>query len=96
MIRSFASKLAEDIYDGENSRHSRMLPVVLHEKARRLLDQVNSATRVETLDVPPSNKLRKLVGDLSGFWRVKINPQWAIIFHWVDGEAWDVDIVDYH
>ncbi|MEI6789716.1 MAG: type II toxin-antitoxin system RelE/ParE family toxin [Myxococcaceae bacterium] len=87
MIRSFGSKLAEDIYDGTNSRD---------EKARRLLDQINAATRVETLDVPPSNKLRKLAGNLSGFWRIKINPQWAIIFHWVNGEAWDIDIVDYH
>ena len=96
MIRSFASKLAEDIYDGTNSRYARALPVGLHEKAGRLLDQIHAANRVETLDIPPSNKLRKLTGKLSGFWRIKINPQWAIVFRWVHGEAWDVDIVDYH
>ena len=96
MIAGFASKKAQDIFDGENSRHARQLPVALHEKARRLLDQINAATRVETLNVPPSNKLKKLSGNLAGHWRIKIDKQWAIIFRWESGEAFDVDIIDYH
>jgi proteic killer suppression protein len=96
VIESFASKTAEDLYNGENSRHARKLPMGLHAKAQRLLDQLNAATRVETLDVPPSNKLRKLSGDLAGYWRIKIDKQWAIIFRWKEGHAYNVDIVDYH
>lgn len=50
MIKNFASKMAEDIYHGVNSRYARSLSVGLHEKARRLLDQIDAATRIETLD----------------------------------------------
>lgn len=96
MIMDFASNLAQDVYDGTNSRHARKLPRNLHKKAVRLLDQLNSVTKIETLRVPPSNKLSKLSGNLSGYWRVKIDKQWAIIFKWSKGNAYDVDIVDYH
>lgn len=96
MIENFASQMAEDIFDGVNSRYSRSLPMALHGKARRLLDQLNAATMVETLRVPPNNKLAKLTGDLQEFWRIKIDKQWAIIFMWDAGNAYSVDIVDYH
>lgn len=96
MIESFASKVAEDIYDGNNSRYARKLPGSLHSKARRLLDQINAASKVKTLNIPPSNKLRKLSGNLLGYWRIKIDKQWAIIFRWRHGDAYEVDIVDYH
>jgi len=96
MIESFASQMAEDIFNGTNSRHARKLPVNLHRKAQRRLDQVNAATQIETLNVPPSNKLRKLSGDLKEFWRIKIDRQWAIIFLWDNGSSYAVDIVDYH
>jgi len=96
MIESFASQMAEDIYNGINSRYSRKLPQMLHKKAHRLLDQINAITQVETLVVPPSNSLKKLTGDLKNFWRIKIDKQWAIIFQWDNGIAFNVDIVDYH
>lgn len=88
--------MAQDIYDGLNNRHARRLPLSLHSKTRRLLDQLNAATKVETLRVPPSNKLMKLTGNLKDFWRIKIDKQWAIIFMWDAGRAYNVDIVDYH
>lgn len=96
MIKNFASQMAEDIFNGVNSRYSRNFPRPLHGKARRLLDQINAATVVETLRVPPSNKLAKLTGDLREFWRIKIDKQWAIIFIWDASTAYNVDIVDYH
>ena len=96
MIRGFSSKLAEDVYHDTKSRYARKLPSRLHPKAQRLLDQLNAVTKVETLKVPPSNKLKKLTGNLSGFWRIKIDKQWAIIFRWQKSAACDVDIVDYH
>lgn len=96
MIRNFNSELAEDLYNGVNSRYARKLPSDLHSKAKRLFDQLNAATRVETLNVPPGNRLEKLTGNLKNFWSVRINKQWRIIFRWDNGDALDVDIVDYH
>ena len=96
MIKTFADKMTEDIYQGVNSRYARKLPVVLQAKARRLLDQLESATQIETLRVPPSNKLGKLTGNLAGHWRIKIDKQWAIIFKWDNQHAYDVKLIDYH
>ncbi len=96
MIRDFASKTAQDVFDGTKSRYARKLPHELHEKACRLLDQINAVTRVEELRVPPSNRLEKLKGDLKDKWSLRINKQWRIIFKWASGDAHDVDIVDYH
>lgn len=75
------------MYNGVNSHYARKLPNSLNKKAARLLDQINAAPRVETLDMPPSNKLRKLSGNYADFWRIKIDKQWAIIFKWDSGHA---------
>jgi len=96
MIRNISSKAAQDIYDGVNSRHARKLPGELHAKAQRLLDQVNAAVVVEVLKAPPGNRLEKLKGDREGFWSIRINDQWRIVFRWEAGDALDVDIIDYH
>lgn len=96
MIKHFRSKTAQAIFDGEQSRLSRRIPLALHPKVRRLLDQLNAATKIETLTKPPSNRLEKLGGDLKGFWSLRINRQWRVIFRWEAGVATDVDVVDYH
>lgn len=96
MIRNFKSKAAQDIYDGEKSRHARSIPIELHEKIARLFDQLNVITRVDTLKIPPSNRLEKLSGNLNGYYSLRINKQWRIIFKWENGAALDVDVVDYH
>lgn len=96
MIRNITGKTTQDIYDGVSSRHARKLPSELHPKARRLLDLINAAVRVEILNSPPGNRLEKLRGDLSGYWSLRINDQWRIIFRWADTDALDVEILDYH
>lgn len=96
MIRNFKGKTAQDIYDGANSRHIRKIPVELHEKIARIFDQLNTVTRIDSLRVPPSNRLEKLSGNLKGYWSLRINKQWRIIFKWQDADALDVDVVDYH
>jgi len=96
MIRNFSSKTAQDIYDGENSRHARKIPRELHAKAQRLLDQLNAAVAVAVLKTPPGNRLERLGGDWAGFWSLRINDQWRIVFRWEEGDARDVDITDYH
>ncbi|MDQ0471900.1 plasmid maintenance system killer protein [Labrys wisconsinensis] len=53
-------------------------------------------TRVEDLRVPPGNRLHKLAGDRVGQWSISVNDQWRICFNWRDGDAYDVEFVDYH
>ncbi len=92
MIRNLKSKPTRDIFDGVISRSSKKIPIVLHDKARRQLDQINAATAVETLRVPPGNNLEKLKGNLQDYWSIRINKQRRIIFRWENGHAFDVDI----
>ena len=54
------------------------------------------ATRVEDLRLPPSNQLERLLGDRKDQWSIRINGQWRVCFEWRDGDAWNVEIVDYH
>ena len=96
MIKNFRSKQAQDLYDGIESRFTRKIPIELHAKARRLFDQINAATKVDTLRVPPGNNLEKLKGNLKDYWSIRVNKQWRIIFKWENHEAINVDIVDYH
>lgn len=96
MIVSFAGKMAQEIYDGINSKRTRRFPSELHAKARRLLDQLNAAPTLEFMKIPPGNRLEKLSGDLKGFFSIRINDQWRVIFRWQKDDAHDIDIIDYH
>jgi len=64
--------------------------------ALRKLDQIDASVVIEDLKAPPGNRLEKLKGDRAGQWSIRINDQWRICFRWSDGDAWDVEIVDYH
>ena len=96
MIKNFGNKTAQDIYDGVNSRYARILPRTLHAKAQRLLDQINAAPFLEFLCIPPGNRLEKLAGDLAGYWSIRINERWRIVFRFEARDFHDVKIVDYH
>ena len=96
MIRSFADATTQDVFDGENSKAARKLPRELHDKARRMLDLINAATRLDDLRVPPGNRLEALKGNFKGFHSIRINDQWRIVFKWLDGDADAVQIIDYH
>ena len=96
MINGFKSKAAQDIFDGVTSRDARKISVELHAKIRRLLDQINAVSNIETLRIPPSNRLEKLKGNLRNHWSLRINKQWRIIFNWKNGTAFEIDIIDYH
>ena len=65
-------------------------------RAKRKLEAAHAAARLEDLRVPPSNRLEKLKGKLTGSHSIRINEQWRVIFRWIDGHAHDVAIVDYH
>lgn len=96
MIQSIADRTTQDIFDGDSSKASRHLPLDLHSKAQRLLDLINAAGNINDLRVPPGNRLEALKGNLKGFHSVRINDQWRVIFRWMEGDAHDVQIVDYH
>ena len=93
MIRSFADVETERFYITGKAR--RMLPEIRAPKAKRLT-QLNAATRVEDLRLPPSNQLEVLRNDRKGQWSIRINSQWRVYFHFDKGDAFDVEIVDYH
>ena len=93
MIESFGDSATESIYRGLRVRG---LAGDIQERARRKLRMINQARIVEDLQVPPGNRLEQLKGDLKGFWSIRINQQWRVIFRWEDGLKHDVKIIDYH
>ncbi|MFI4955780.1 MAG: type II toxin-antitoxin system RelE/ParE family toxin [Gammaproteobacteria bacterium] len=96
MIEHFSSKTAQDIYDGIDSKSARRVPLPLHPKICRLFDRLNIIEDIQELRIPPSNRLEKLQGILQGYWSIRVNVQWRIIFRWHNNAAHDVDITDYH
>jgi proteic killer suppression protein len=93
MILSFGSKETEKIWDGMRVK---ALPVEIQEIARRKLRMLNNSQHVVDLRIPPANRLEKLAGDWKGFYSIRINDQWRIVFKWENGNASAVEIVDYH
>ena len=93
VIRNFADKEAEKIWDGAFSRR---LPTDIQLVARRKLRMLNNTAALEDLRAPPANRLEALKGDRKGQHSIRINDQWRICFRWTDGDAHDVEIVDYH
>jgi toxin HigB-1 len=92
MIRSFGEKRTAALFRDERVRQFAGIARI----AKRKLEAINAASRVEDLTVPPSNRLEKLRGNLQGFYSIRINDQWRVIFKWIDGEPHDVRIIDYH
>ncbi|HUO57004.1 MAG TPA: type II toxin-antitoxin system RelE/ParE family toxin [bacterium] len=92
MIRTFRDKDAGALFHDNAVPRFRNIERV----ARRKLLYLNAAKRLEDLKVPPGNRLEALRGDRKGQHSVRINDQWRVCFRWHDGEAFDVEIVDYH
>jgi len=74
----------------------RGLPREIQQTARRKLKIIDAALTVESLRVPPGNRLEALKGSRKGQWSIRINDQWRICFCWHDGHAFEVEIADYH
>jgi proteic killer suppression protein len=92
MIRSFGDKATEALFRDERVRQFEGIA----RKAKRKLEALNAASRLEDLTVPPSNRLEKLSGDLKEFYSIRIDRQWRVIFKWLNGEPHGVRVVDYH
>ena len=91
MILSFGSKETRKIWDGERVKS---MPNEIQEVGRRKLRMLNNSHTMADLQVPPSNRLKKLSG--KDFYSIRINDQWRIVFKWHDGNAGEVEIMDYH
>lgn len=92
MIVTFRCPDTEALFQGRRiARFQRIETAAL-----RKLAMLNRAARVEDLRVPPGNRLEALRGDRAGAWSIRVNVQWRICFHFDDGNAYDVEIVDYH
>ena len=92
MIRDCRDRDTEALLAGERARRFRAFERV----ARRKLLLLDAAVRLEDLRVPPGNRLEALQGDRAGQWSIRINRQWRICFEWHEGNAYNVEIVDYH
>jgi proteic killer suppression protein len=93
MIRSFGSPETEKIF---SLQRSRKLPSDIQQVALRKLRMLNNARTLQDLRSPPANRLEKLSGDRSGQYSIRINDQWRVCFEWRNGDAYEVEIVDYH
>ena len=96
MITSFADQTTRDIFEGLESKAARKIPKNLWSTARRKLDQINAVLDVNQLRLPPGNQFHALKDALEGFFSVRVNDQFRVIFRFDASNATDVSIVDYH
>jgi proteic killer suppression protein len=93
MITSFGNKDTERIWNGERIKK---LPNEIQEIGRRKLRMLNNSQNIADLQIPPSNRLEKLKGPMKELYSIRINDQWRIRFRWNNGNASEVEILDYH
>ncbi len=96
MITSFGDRITSDLYHGISSGRVRRLPSQIADTALHKLDALNAALSLDDLRSPPGNRLEALRGNLMGFYSIRINSQWRIIFRWHSSNAHDVKVIDYH
>ena len=97
MIRSFAAVGTENVFDGKDSKEARRCcPRAIWSVAQRKLDQLNRVRNIAELAIPPGNRLERLGGDRQTQHSIRINQQYRVCFRWEDGDAYEVEIVDYH
>lgn len=93
MIISFGNSETEQVWLGNRTKK---LPIEIQNTGRRKLRMLNNSVNIADLRIPPANRLEKLSGKLKGFYSIRINDQWRIIFKWNTGNATEVEIIDYH
>jgi proteic killer suppression protein len=93
VIKGFADKDTERLW---NRQHARSIPTDVQRRALRKLAMINAAVSLQDLRVPPSNRLEALKGDRKGQHSIRINEQFRVCFVWKGGDAYEVEITDYH
>jgi proteic killer suppression protein len=92
MIKSFGDRRTQALFEDRFVRDFQGVARV----AKRKLELVNAAARLEELRMPPGNRLELLRGTFEGLYSIRVNDQWRVVFRWADGDAYDVRIMDYH
>jgi proteic killer suppression protein len=93
MIKSFSDKYTEDVF---NRKMVKKFPASILKIAYRKLLLIDASGKIDDLMIPPGNRLEKLAGQLSGKYSIRINNQWRIVFSWIEDNAFNVQIMDYH
>lgn len=93
MIRTFTDKTTAAVFLGKPAKR---LPPDIRKRAREKLDMIDQARVLADLRVSPANRLEPLKGERAGQYSIRINRQWRVCFRWEDGDAYDVEITDYH
>ena len=93
MILSFGTKETEKIWEGERIKK---IPREIQEMGRRKLRMLNNSVNLTDLKVPPSNRLEKLSGKMKDYYSIRINDQGRVVFKWINNNAFEVEILDYH
>jgi toxin HigB-1 len=93
MIASFGDSNTESVWIGMRVKN---WPTEMQQLGRRKLRMLNNSINLQDLKIPPSNRLEKLAGKLKDYYSIRINDQWRIIFQWKAGNAYEVEIIDYH
>lgn len=96
MIASFGDRATEDLYHGRNTGRIRRYSPDIISAALHKLDMIRGAHAIQDLRSPPGNRLELLKGDYAGYYSIRVNQQWRIIFRWENGSAHGVSLVDYH
>jgi toxin HigB-1 len=96
VILTFGDPATEDLYHGRQTGRVRRFPADILPAALRKLDMLARAHALIDLRAPPGNRLEALKGDREGFYSIRINDQWRVVFRWEGRDARDVSIVDYH
>ena len=96
MIASFGDKATEDLYHGRRTNRIRRFPPDVIPMALRKFDVIRAAYRLQDLRSPPGNRLEALSGDYAGFYSIRVNQQWRLVFRWENDSAYDLSLVDYH
>lgn len=96
VILDYGDDATRDVHIGVDSRAARRHGAAVRVIARRKLDLIGAAADIRDLSIPPGNRLEKLKGDLAGFYSIRINDQFRIIFRFAAGNASAVQITDYH
>ncbi len=96
MIASFGDAATEDLYHGRKTSRVRRYPATILAAALRKLDVLRAAHRLQDLRSPPGNRLEALKGDYAGFYSIRVNDQWRLVFRWENDAAHEVLLVDYH
>jgi proteic killer suppression protein len=96
MIASFGDKATEDLYHGRQTRRVHRFPPNIIPGALRKLDVIQATHRLQDLRSPPGNHLEALKGNMAGFYSIRVNQQWRLVFRWQNDAAHELSLVDYH